>query len=207
MPLSVAMSLLPFTRASWGIGTTLSFSKAVSWFWFGWVVCGLMIVADVAWWGVGMHLAKGKVWGGLGGVFMAVQLAIHVLFMSGLVLPGHVPKALLVAAMVWHYLAVAGLLPLGIVCAYTWGRGLIARVRGVQRDGLITVPASPNSQTRREFFGAAAALVPPLFTVGMTGVALAQIRNLRVRRFALSIPALPRALDGITIAHVTDIHV
>jgi predicted MPP superfamily phosphohydrolase len=201
------MSLLPFTRASWGIGTTLSFSKAVSWFWFGWVVCGLMIVADVAWWVVGMHLAKGKVWRVLVTVFMAVQLAIHVLFMSGLVLPGHVPKALLVAAMVWHYLAVAGLLPLGIVCAYTWGRGLIARVRGVQRDGLITVPASPNSQTRREFFGAAAALVPPLFTVGMTGVALAQIRNLRVRRFALSIPALPRALDGITIAHVTDIHV
>jgi predicted MPP superfamily phosphohydrolase len=67
-------------------------------------------------------------------------------------------------------------------------------------------PASANSQTRREFIGACAALAPPLFTVGLTGVALAQLSNFRVRRFTLSIPALPRVLDGITIAHVTDIH-
>ena len=55
--------------------------------------------------------------------------------------------------------------------------------------------------------GAAAALAPPLFTIGLTGVALAQLNHFRVRRFTLSIPALPRALDGITIAHVSDIHV
>jgi predicted MPP superfamily phosphohydrolase len=63
------------------------------------------------------------------------------------------------------------------------------------------------SPTRREFIGAVAALAPPLFTVGLTGAALAQLSQLRVRRFALSIPTLPRALDGITIAHVTDMHV
>jgi predicted MPP superfamily phosphohydrolase len=166
-----------------------------------------MILADVAWWVVGMRLAKGRLWRALVTVFMAVQLAIHVSFMSGLVSPSHVPQTMLVAAMVWHYFAVAGLLPLGIVCLCRWGRRRTARVRGVRQDGFVTSPASANLQTRREFIGAAAALVPPLFTVGMTGVALAQISNLRVRRFMLSIPALPRALDGITIAHVTDIHV
>jgi predicted MPP superfamily phosphohydrolase len=61
--------------------------------------------------------------------------------------------------------------------------------------------------SRREFLGAAAALTPPLFTVGLTGVALAQLNSFRVRPFTLSIPTLPRALDGITIAHVSDIHV
>ena len=55
--------------------------------------------------------------------------------------------------------------------------------------------------------GAAAALAPSLFAVGLTEVALAQLANFRVRRFTLSIPSLPRALDGITIAHVSDIHV
>jgi hypothetical protein len=64
-----------------------------------------------------------------------------------------------------------------------------------------------NAPTRREFIGACAALAPPLFTVGLTGVALAQLNRLRVRCFTLSIPTLPRALDGITLAHVTDIHV
>ena len=34
-----------------------------------------------------------------------------------------------------------------------------------------------------------------------------QIESFRVRRMTLLLPALPRALDGMTIAHVTDIHV
>ena len=85
-------------------------------------------------------------------------------------------------------------------------RGM-ARVTGVRRNRPVAAPASAKSLTRREFIGAAAALAPPLFTVGLTGVALAQLNNFRVRRFTLSIPALPRALDGITIAHVSDIHV
>ena len=38
-------------------------------------------------------------------------------------------------------------------------------------------------------------------------MAEAQLSHFRVRRFTLSLPTLPRALDGITIAHVTDIHV
>ncbi len=71
----------------------------------------------------------------------------------------------------------------------------------------IVAPTRPNSLTRREFLGACAALAPPLFTIGSTSVALAQLNNLRVRRFTLSIPTLPRALDGMTIAHVSDIHV
>src|ERR1039457_3099344 len=195
---SVAMSLLPFPSVSLGMGTTLSFSRAVSWLWFGWMVSGLMIVADVAWWGVAMRFAKGKAWRVLITVFMGVQLAVHVSFVSGLTSPSHVPKVLLVAAMVWHYFAVAGLLPFGIVYTYGWGRRRIARVREVRRDGSVDNPTSANSQTRREFISAAAALVPPLFTVGMTGVALAQINNLRLRRFTLSIPSLPGALDGIT---------
>jgi predicted MPP superfamily phosphohydrolase len=61
--------------------------------------------------------------------------------------------------------------------------------------------------TRREFIGAGAALAPPLFTIGLTGVALAQLSRFRVRRFTLSIPALPPALDGLTLAHVSDINV
>src|SRR6185436_8492159 len=61
--------------------------------------------------------------------------------------------------------------------------------------------------TRRRFIGICAAVTPPLFTVGLTGAAWWQLNHFRVRRFTLKIPTLPRALDGITIAHVSDIHV
>src|SRR5208283_2661257 len=77
----------------------------------------------------------------------------------------------------------------------------------IRRSRPVVTPESANSLTRREFIGAAAALAPPLFTMGLTGVALAQLSDFRVRRFTLSLPALPRALDGMTIAHVSDIHV
>jgi predicted MPP superfamily phosphohydrolase len=46
-----------------------------------------------------------------------------------------------------------------------------------------------------------------LFTAGLTGVALSQLSSFRVRRFTLPIPTLPRALDGITLAHISDIHI
>lgn len=166
-----------------------------------------MIVADVGWWTVALHLTRRRVWRVVVTVFMAGQLAAHMSAVAGFDWPSHSPKSLLVAAIVWHYFAAAILVPLGIVCACAWTVGRLARVRGARRDRLVATAGGGNSQTRREFIGAAAALVPPLFTVGVTGVALAQVSHLRVRRFALLIPSLPRVLDGITIAHVTDMHV
>jgi hypothetical protein len=65
----------------------------------------------------------------------------------------------------------------------------------------------PGALSRREFLGMAAALAPPIFTLGLTGVAMMQLDRFRVRRFVLPIPELPRDLDGLTIAHVSDIHV
>jgi uncharacterized protein len=113
--------------------------------------------------------------------------------------------------MIWHYFALAAgltvLLPLGIVRAGAWMVRAVTRVRGVSQNRPVATPASGKSLTRREFIGTCAALTPPLFSVGLTGVALAQLSQFRVRRFTLSIPSLPRVLDGITIAHVSDIHV
>ena len=180
-------------------------------FWFWWTISALMVVADAAWWVVAMRLTKRRRWRVLVTVFMAGQLAAHVSATAGLDWPKHVPKAVFVEGMVWHYFALAAgltvLLPLGIMRA---GAGMVrgmARVTGVRRNRPAATPASAKSLTRREFIGNCAALAPPLFTVGLTGVALAQLNQFRVRRFTLSISSLPRALDGITIAHVSDIHV
>jgi predicted MPP superfamily phosphohydrolase len=79
-------------------------------------------------------------------------------------------------------------------------------MRKDKQDLSPAAPASPTALTRREFLGAAAAIAPPLFTIGLSGVTLARLDRLRVRRFTLAIPALPRALDGITLVHLTDLH-
>jgi len=183
----------------------------MSLFWFWWLITLLMIMVDVAWWVVAMRLTKRRRWRVLVSVFMAAQLAAHLSASAGIDWPRHVPPAVLVAVMLWHYFALGFgfvvLLPLGIVWGWKWMARRRARVSGVQRNPSVATPADANSLSRREFFGAAAALAPPLFTVGLTGVALAQLSDFRVRRFTLSIPTLPRALDGITIAQVTDMHV
>ena len=121
---------------------------------------------------------------------------------------------------VWHLLV----LPLTVICLLLgycgWGVGtglgwLLGRqCAEATRD--IACPASeegsqpsepaPLVSTRRQFLGAAAAMVPQ----GVLGVSLAaattQATGFRVRRFSLAFAELPRALDGVTIAHLSDTH-
>jgi hypothetical protein len=166
-----------------------------------------MLVIDAAWWLVAMRLTKRRLWRILASVFIAAQMAAHFSLMCGIVWYRHAPKAAFLAVVTWHYFGLAALLVLGIVRAGACMVRAITRITGVRRNRPVATPAGTTSLTRREFIGACAALAPPFFTSGSTAVALAQMNHLRVRRFALQIPTLPRALDGITIAHLSDMHV
>jgi len=179
----------------------------MTWLWFWWIIGSLAVVMDVTWWVVALRLTKRGLWRILISAFLAAQLTAQLSLMTGFVSSRNLPKIVLVSIVVWHFFAVACglvlLLALGIIRACAW----IVRVIGLLRNRPRATPAGANSMSRRQFFGAAAALTPPLFTVGLTGVALAQLNSFRVRRFTLSIPTLPRVLDGITIVHVSDVHV
>ena len=61
--------------------------------------------------------------------------------------------------------------------------------------------------SRRSFLRTAAVMAPPIVTSVAAFASLPQLEHFRVRRIALDLPALPASLDGITIAHVTDVHV
>ncbi len=183
----------------------------MAWLWFWWITGSLMVLTDSIWWVAAMRLAKGRLWRILASVFIAGQLALQLSLMSGLVTSRDLPKAVIVAVVVWHFFALACglavLLALGIMRVYAWLVRATGWMTGVRPNRPVAAPAGANSMSRREFIGAAAALAPPLFTGGLTGVALSQLNSFRVRRFTLSLPTLPRALDGITITHVSDIHV
>ncbi len=170
-----------------------------------------MIVLDAAWWVAAMRLAKRRLWRVLVSVFMAGQMAVLLAIIAGswwhVDLLRQTPKAVLAAAIIWHFFGLAVLLPIGIARVCAWVVRGLGRWTGVRRDRPVAAPAGGPALTRREFFGTAAVLAPPLFTIGLTGAALGQLNNFRVRRITISIPALPRALDGMTIAQVSDIHV
>jgi len=171
------------------------------------IIVALMLLLDAAWWRVSLRLTKRRLWRVVTSVFMAGQMAGLVAYF--LARWWHVgwhlqlPSAVFGAIILWHFLGLAAVLPILILRGCAW------LVRGVgRRVGVETRrPAAGNGLTRREWIGAAAALAPPLFTMGLTGAALVQSGHFRVRRFALQIPELPPALDGMTIAHLSDIHV
>ncbi len=50
-------------------------------------------------------------------------------------------------------------------------------------------------------------MTPPLVTTVATAVSMPQLAHFRVRRLTLDLPSLPASLDGMTIAHVSDVHV
>jgi hypothetical protein len=174
-------------------------------------IIGLMIVLDAAWWVAAWRQTKRRVWRWLVSLFMAGQMAVLLAIIAGVIrhidLPLQTPKAVLAAVVIWHFFGLAVLLPIGIVRVCAWVVRGLGRRAGLRRDPPAPAPAAGNALSRREFFSTAAVLAPPLFTVGLTGVALEQLNHFRVRRLTLSIPNLPRPLDGMTIAHVSDIHV
>ncbi len=61
--------------------------------------------------------------------------------------------------------------------------------------------------TRRQVLAAAAVAVPPIVTAMAVARAMPQLEQFRVRSIDLGIPGLPPNLNGLRLAHVSDIHV
>jgi hypothetical protein len=166
-----------------------------------------MIALDVAWWIAGVRMAKRRKWQAVVSLFMAAQILGLLAIIGGRWLRidglGHLSKAIFAAVILWHFFGLTVLLPIGIVRGCVWLVRQVGRLTGARQP----TPPAEETLTRREFVGATVALAPPLFNLSLTSIALAQLNNFRVRRFTLAVPNLPRDLDGLTIAHVSDIHV
>ncbi|RYD79146.1 MAG: metallophosphoesterase [Verrucomicrobiaceae bacterium] len=180
------------------------------------VVLSLLLLLDLFWaFGVCWLLRRSVLrqrWRLITLTFVALQvlgLCVMVSMRLGAAQPANLGlKAEISAVFIWHLL----LLPLGVSLLWLGLGGwslfqLGARLRRpLQRRGM-QASSTAESIPRREFLGASLALVPPLFTMASTGVAITQLRNFRRNEFTLELPHLPPALDGLTIAHLSDLHV
>lgn len=113
----------------------------------------------------------------------------------------------LAAVFIWHFLALVPWLLVHPTIALV--RGIATLVRAAIRRGApkAEVPGESEGISRREFIGAATVLAPALLSLAGTAAALPQLERFRLRRIEVVFAQLPAGLDGLTIAHVSDIHV
>ncbi len=177
---------------------------------FIFTIIGLMISLDVIWWIVFARLtnhATGRVVVSIFMVAMMVGLiAVIAARLSRADWDRVIPKFAVSAVFIWHFIGL-GLLSL-IALALTpilLGQKIVrvTRAAPIKVERSVQAPA----WSRREFLRFTGAMLPPVFTLSLTGIAMAQLNNVRVRRFVLPIATLPKELDGITIAQVSDMHV
>ena len=115
------------------------------------------------------------------------------------------PVVLQSAVYLWHLLVV----PLTLGTALLVGAGVKIARRIRKRREVQPAPdaVAPPAPSRRQVLAASIAALPPLVTAGFVGVALPQLSRFRVREIDVPVADLPPVLDGMTIAHVSDIHV
>jgi predicted MPP superfamily phosphohydrolase len=177
---------------------------------FIFTIIGLMISLDVIWWIVFARLtnhATGRV---VVSIFMVAMMAGFIVVIAARLSRADwdrfIPKFAVSTIFIWHFIGL-GLLSLIALALIPILLG--QKIARVARAAPIKVERSahPSAWSRREFLRFTGAMLPPVFTLSLTGIAMAQLNNVRVRRFVLPIATLPKELDGITIAQVSDMHV
>src|SRR4051812_18525511 len=148
-----------------------------------------------------MALAGGVVLMFGGYIWLLISRRFHI---------GALPPVVLQSAVYLWYLLVV---PLTVGAAIFAIIGGLA-VRGLAKLRRAKAPPQPPGEaapiaapTRRDMLAATIAALPPLVTAGFVGIALPQLSHFRVRRIDVPVAGLPPVLHGMTIAHVSDVHV
>jgi hypothetical protein len=138
-------------------------------------------------------------------LWMIVQMAALWIALSGRVADSTrlrwEPTPVLAFVYIWHYLELPMLVALG--GGIVWVRRLQTR----RRKSEPAPAAGGEGMTRRQFVAVAVTAAPVAAALGLTEVGLAQMGVFRVRRLTATLNQLPAALDGMTIAQVSDLHI
>ena len=170
-----------------------------------------MLALDIFWWCVLARATNRKWVRAFVTIFMIAQTIGLIWLIGGRLFQTGwdrwLPKSVTAAIFIWHFIGLGLLSLLAVALIPILLVQQIVRISRRRIQPEKHVSDHRNHYTRREFLGAAAAITPPLLTLGLTGIALSQLNQFRVRRLVVPIRDLPRDLDGTTIAHVSDMHV
>jgi uncharacterized protein len=177
---------------------------------FIFTIIGLMISLDVIWWIVLARLTNHAIGRVVISIFMVAMMVGLISVIAARMYRGNwdrlIPKFAVSAIFIWHFIGLGLLSLIGLaLIPILLGQKIVRVARPAPLK--VERSAQPSDWNRREFLRFAGAMLPPVFTLSLTGIAMAQLNNIRVRRFVLPIAGLPKELDGITIAQVSDMHV
>lgn len=175
------------------------------------IIIGVFVL-DLAWAVGSVRLARRvpgrRAWIALNLIFVAAQLAGLLIIVFGRALrlnwDRHLPKFAISAVLLWHLLGL-GLLLIGVPVALLWSLARLCTHRHAHAKPAVPKPEA-GQVSRGQFIKMTALATPSVFTILVSSITQTQLRHFRVRRFVLPIAALPRDLDGMTIAHVSDTH-
>jgi len=174
-------------------------------------IIGLMLALDIFWWCILARATNRKWVRALVTIFMIGQTMGLIWLISGRLFQTGwdrwLPKSATAAIFIWHFIGLGLLSLLAVALIPIFLVQQMVRISRRRRQPEEQLLDHRNHYTRREFLSAAAAITPPLLTLGLTGIALSQLNQFRVRHLVVPIRDLPRDLDGTTIAHVSDMHV
>jgi len=174
-------------------------------------IIGLMLALDIFWWCVLARATNRKWVRAFVTIFMLTQTIGLTWLLSGRLFQTGwdrwLPKSATAAIFIWHFIGLGLLSLLAVALIPIFLVQQMVRISRRRRHPEEQLSDHSNHYTRREFLSVAAAITPPLLTLGLTGIALSQLNQFRVRRLVVPIRDLPRDLDGTTVAHVSDMHV
>lgn len=169
------------------------------------IVILIFVFFDVLWWVFADRLARRTArpqrWRWIAGVTAGLPLlGLGLLMVAGAIrMRGMImPEIAVIAVFLWHFLVLPAALLVG-AAVIVFGRRKAVITVDYERDAPVV--------SRRDFLNRGLIVLPPLATVVLTGESKINEDALRLRELHLPIKALPRSLDGMTIAHVTDPHI
>jgi uncharacterized protein len=175
---------------------------------FIFTIIGLMVSLDIVWWIVLARLSNHGAARIIVSIFMlAMMLGLIAIIAARMSHAGWdrlVPKFAVSTIFIWHFIGLGLLTIIGVLLIPIL---LGQKIFSHETTAKVEQASQSSAWSRRDFLRFTGALLPPVFTLGLTGIAMAQLNRFRVRRFDLPIVDLPSALDGMTIAQVSDMHV
>ena len=145
------------------------------------------------------------IFAGLEALGLTLLMTARVLHLKVMIMP----ELAVIAVFLWHFLLLG---PATIVAAIAVlvGRSRKAKTPASEPTSLegaaIAAAIERPVVSRRDFLTRAVIALPPLAVVGMTGQSKWTEDDLIRRDMDVLVPNLPPALEGMTIAHVTDPH-
>ena len=175
---------------------------------FIFTIIGVMASLDIIWWIVLARLSSHGVARLVISFFMLAMMLGLIAIIAARMSRGDwdrlIPKFAVSAIFIWHFIGLGLLSLIGILLVpILVGQNIVLHKAPLE----VEESAEASHWSRRDFLRFSGVMLPPVFTLGLTGIAMSQLTSFRVRRFVLPIIDLPKELDGMTIAQVSDMHV